>query len=494
MSAIRRAMLITLSERYFSLFANFATIALVSRLLTPSEIGLSVIGMAIVGFVLAAREFASPNFLIQHQNLTLEEIRKAFAVMLVLTIVVTLALAAVAPWIAAAYDDARLTPYLRVVAASIMIELISVPVISLLRREMAFGKVALINISSAAAAAITTVVLALGGFSYMSFAWAWLTSAAVGAGLALYLQSDRRIFRPVFAGWRGMLSFGGYNGAGVLLHRAYESLPYLVLGRILSFDAAAYFNRGVMLCQLPDKFYLQGVVSVILPAFSAHIRDGRTLREPYLRAISLITGFQWPALVVLALLAHPMVQILFGSQWYGVVPLVQIMAIAAMFSFSFELNYPVLVAMGAVRDSFLRCLLIWPASALIITIFAFFGLKAVAYGMLVVVPFQACVSLHFIRRHIDIAWTDVAEALWRSSVVACMSAVGPALVLAFVGFNAELPFWEAMLALALAGAGWLAGLLLTRHVLVEEFSHTFRGLGLDRFTRRVKQIEPIAAG
>ena len=224
MSAIRRAMLITLSERYFSLFANFATIALVSRLLTPSEIGLSVIGMAIVGFVLAAREFASPNFLIQHQNLTLEEIRKAFAVMLVLTIVVTLALAAVAPWIAAAYDDARLAPYLRVVAASIMIELISVPVISLLRREMAFGKVALINISSAGAAAITTVVLALGGFSYMSFAWAWLTSAAVGAGLALYLQNDWRIFRPAFSGWRGMLSFGGYNGAGVLLHRAYESL------------------------------------------------------------------------------------------------------------------------------------------------------------------------------------------------------------------------------------------------------------------------------
>ena len=119
-----------------------------------------------------------------------------------------------------------------------------------------------------------------------------------------------------------------------------------MLGRILSLDAAAYFSRGVMLCQLPDKLYLQGVVSVILPAFSAHIREGRTLREPYLRAIALITGIQWPALVVLALLAHPAVQILFGSQWYGVVPLVQVMAIAAMFSFSFELNYPVLVSTG----------------------------------------------------------------------------------------------------------------------------------------------------
>ena len=179
MSAIRRAMLITLGERYFTLVVNFVTIALVSRLLTPAEIGLSVIGMAIVGFVLAAREFASPNFLIQHQNLTLDEIRKAFAVMLLLTLAVTLLLAAAAPAIAWAYDDARLVPYLRVVSASILVELISVPVISLLRREMAFGDVALINVSSAGTAAITTVVLALTGFSYMSFAWAWLTSATI---------------------------------------------------------------------------------------------------------------------------------------------------------------------------------------------------------------------------------------------------------------------------------------------------------------------------
>ena len=34
MSAIRRAMLITLGERYFALIVNFVTIALVSRLLT----------------------------------------------------------------------------------------------------------------------------------------------------------------------------------------------------------------------------------------------------------------------------------------------------------------------------------------------------------------------------------------------------------------------------------------------------------------------------
>ena len=485
MSAIRRAMLITLSERYFALAANFLTVALVSRLLTPAEIGLSVIGMAIVGFALAAREFASPNFLIQHRDLTLEEIRKAFAVMLLLTLAITLILAVSAQAIAWAYDEQRLVPYLQVVSASILVELISAPVLSLLRRDMAFGKVALINVSIAGTAAVMTIGLALLGFSYMSFAWAWLTSAAVGAALALCVHSDWRIFRPLFGGWRGMLTFGGYNGATVLLHRAYESLPYLMLGRILSLDAAAYFSRGLMLCQLPDKLFLHGVVSVILPAFSAEVRNGRTLRAPYLRAIALLTGIQWPALVVLALLAHPAVQVLFGSQWSGVVPLVQVMAIASMFSFSFELNYPVLVSMGAVRDSFLRGLVIWPISALILTVFAFFGLQAVAWSMLIALPFQALVSLHFIRRHVAITWTDVATTLWRSLVVAGTSALGPALLIALNGFRSDLSIGDAVLGAGLAAIGWLAGLFLTRHPLLAEIGKTMTGLGLDRIIGRL---------
>jgi O-antigen/teichoic acid export membrane protein len=495
MSAIRRAMLITLSERYFALGANFVAVALVSRLLTPAEVGLSVIGMAIVGFALAAREFASPNFLIQHRNLTLEEIRKAFAVMLLLTLAITLLLAVSAPWIAWAYGEERLVPYLRVVSASILVELIAAPVVSLLRREMAFGKVAIINVSSAATAAAMMIGLALLGFSYMSFAWAWLASAAVGAALALCLHSDWRIFRPSLGGWHGMLTFGGYNGATVLLHRAYESLPYLMLGRILSLDAAAYFSRGLMICQLPDKLLMQGVVSVILPAFSAEVRNGGSLRKPYLRAISLITGFQWPALIVLALLAHPVVQVLFGSQWFGVVPLVQVMAIASMFSFSFELNYPVLVSMGAVSDSFLRGLVIWPVSALILTVFALFGLKAAAWSLMLAIPFQALVSLQFVRRHIAIGWTDIVTALWRSLVVAGMSALGPAAVIVLVGYRIELSIGDAVLAAVLAAIGWIVGLILTRHPLLAEFRKTMTGLGLDRIIGRAvnKEVAPQAS-
>jgi O-antigen/teichoic acid export membrane protein len=468
------------SERYFSLGVGFVTMAVISRLLTPEEIGISVIGMAVVMFAISAQEFASPNFLIQHQNLTLSEIRKAFTVMLLLTLVITLILAISAPWIARAYGEDGLVAYLRLLSAGIVLELISAPVVSLFRREMQFGKVAIINVSKAATTAVATIGLALLGFSYLSFAWAWFESAAVSALLAPYLYADRRIYMPLFGDWRDVLTFGGCNGANVFLHRIYETMPYLVLGRFLSADAAAYFSRGTMICQLPDKVFLQGVVSVILPAFSSKVRNGRSLRELYLRAIALITGIQWPALIVLAFLAHPVVQILFGAQWFAIVPLIQVMAIATMFSFSFELNYPVLLAMGAVRDAFQRAVLIWPASALILASFAFFGLKAAAWSLLIVVPFQALVSLHFVRRHIAIGWLSIGEALWRSLVVTGASAVGPAAVVMFSGFRVDLSIWQGALAGVLAAAGWFVGLILTRHVLFEEIRRATAELGLSR--------------
>lgn len=486
---IRRAMLITVSERYFSLVVGFATMAVVSRLLTPQEVGLSVIGMAIVAFAISAQEFASPNFLIQHRNLTLEEIRKTFAVMLLLTLAIALVLAISAPWIAEAYEEDGLVPYLRVLSAGFLLELIAAPAISLFQREMEFGKVAIINVSKAATTAAATIGLALLGFSYMSFAWAWFASAAVGALLAPYLYGDRRIYMPLFGDWRGMLTFGGCNGTNVFLHRIYDSLPYLVLGRIVSLDAAAYFSRGTMVCQLPDKLFLQGVVSVILPAFSSRVRSGGSLQELYLHAIAVITGIQWPALIVLAFLAHPIVQILLGTQWFAIVPLVQVMAVATMFSFSFGLNYPVLLAVGAVRDALHRALLIWPASALIVTAFASFGPKAAAWSLLIAVPFQALVSLHFVRRYVSLGWLSMGGALWRSLLVTGASAVGPTVVIMFSGFRFDLSIWQGALAGVLAAGGWFIGVVLTRHALLEEVQRIATELGLTPIATRLSSLQ-----
>ena len=50
-----------------------------------------------------------------------------------------------------------------------------------------------------------------------------------------------------------------------------------------------------------------------------------------MRSLGLITVFYWPAQVLLALLAYPVVMLFLGPQWIGgVIPLLQLMAIAGL--------------------------------------------------------------------------------------------------------------------------------------------------------------------
>jgi O-antigen/teichoic acid export membrane protein len=490
MIGIRRALLLTTTERYFTLAVNFITIAAVSRLLTPAEIGVAVVGTSVAALAFSAREFATGTFLIQQPMLTREDIRGAFTVMLALSLIIAGTIVLGAPWAAALYNEERLTIYLHVIAASFLLELFSAPIISLLQRELEFQKVALLNATNTILLATGTIGLAVSGHSYMSFAWAGLASTACSGLLAIFLWRDLSIFRPLLGRWRGMLRFGGYNGSSVLLYRIYELLPYLVLGRILSIDSTALYNRAMMICQIPDKLILGGAASVVLPALAWQTRSGRSLKEPYLRAVEYITGLQWPALLVLSLLAEPAVQITLGEQWLEIVPIVQIIAIASLFSFTSLLNHPVLLAVDALRDTFFRALIAWPASAIIITVAALFGLKAIAFSYFIIIPFQAVTSLYFVRKHVPITWSDFVQPLKKSAVVAASSCIGPASVVFVFGDQWHISTELALGAGVLSVLGWIGGLWWTCHPLLHEIERGILMVRTSRIGRRTFGTTP----
>jgi len=476
---VRFALLLSTVERYVSLLANFICIAIVSRLMAPDEIGVSVVGMAVMTLALSAREFVSTNYLIQAKTIINEDVQTAFTMMTVFTLLMSSIIYFSAPTIAAIYENAGLVSYLRVVTMAFAIEVFSAPVMTLFRREMAFGRIASVNITSTAVSTVVVVVLAEFGFSYMSFAWGWLTTAALTCVLTLIISPRLWVFKPCVSRWRMMLTFGGYNGAITLMHRLSEQLPYLLLGRLLSLHHVAIYSRSLLVCQLPDRIILGGAGAVILPAFAAEVRKGRELNGPYLRALEIISGILWPALCLLAILAEPVVIIVLGDQWLEVVSLVRIIAIALIFSLGFDLNYPILVSLGAVRDMFMRTLIVAPISLLITFMAAFIGLEAVAYSLFIIMPFQAMVSLYFIRKHIRVSWNELGKALQPSLIVALCSASAAFAITLAVPLDgvAILPI---LLCISFGLAGWLFGLWLTAHPLTVEIRYILGWLQLAR--------------
>ena len=134
---VRRAFAMAAGEQYFRLAINFASIATVSRLLTPTEIGVAVIGTGIMAIALGLREFASSDFLIQRKEVVQEDLRTAFTLAFLLTAVITAALFVLAPWFGGWYGEEQLARFLRIAALAGLIEALSLPVRGLLRREIA---------------------------------------------------------------------------------------------------------------------------------------------------------------------------------------------------------------------------------------------------------------------------------------------------------------------------------------------------------------------
>lgn len=468
MSAVRRALLLATVERYFVVAINLATIAIVSRLLTPKEIGAYVLGMATVAFALAVREFATSEFLVQRETLAREDVRTSFTIQMGFSLLIAAAVWVIAPAIGAFYGTDDLELFLEVSLLAMLIEAASLPIVALLRRDMAFGKLAVLNVSSSAIGSLATCGLAWFGFSTMSFAWALLASATTAVAVAFCFHRDIGIFRPSLKSWRPALSFGAYNGATKVLGKATETIPLFVLGRVLPVAAVGLYNRASVLCLLPDRLLLAGLLSIALPALSGQLRAGRRLKEPYLRGIGYIAVVYWPALAMLALLAHPIVDLALGSQWLEAVPLVQIIALAYFFCVPLVLTQSVLVAVGAFRDYLAATLISSPFSIAVMCTASFLGLKMLAASYLITLPFQMLVQQRFIRRHIDVRWSDLARSVRSSAMVTAGAALGPLLVIAGSGFSFDLSIPAGIGGGLLGGLCWLAVLYLTRHPFLDE--------------------------
>ncbi len=468
MTGIRRAFLWASAGRYLVMAINLAATLIIARLLAPEEYGVSVLSASVFAVAEAVRAIGGGTYLIQHRALTAEDVRTSFTVNLLVTIILATVLCLFCGPLAHFFNIPNLGRYLQVCIFGYSAGPFTYTISALMSREMAFGKIALIGVATALVSAVTSVCLALMGFSYMSFAWASSVSAAVGLALSLSYWKDWSIFRPLLRKWRSVTAFGAYDSAAAILSQIGDALPYLILGRVLNAEAVGLGQRAVLLSLFPERVILAGVGAVALPAFSRHVRDGNSLKREYLRAIEFITAAQWAVLVFMILQSGPLVAILLGPHWHGVSPLLQILATALLFSFPVTLHYPTMVAVGAIRFMSPVIALQGLVSVVIFSFTAHGGITAAACGMLLIVPLNGLFSLLLVRYFVGYRLAELAGALWRSAISVLFGSAGPLAIVWGLDRPIDASVKSLALFAALFGAGWIAGLWITRHPLLEE--------------------------
>ncbi len=468
MTGLHRPIVFSFIDRYSVTALNLLLTTIIARLMTPGEIGIFVVGAALVALMETLRDFGVSSYLIQEREITEGGVRTAFTMMLMLSLIFTIVIYLLAGPVAHFYGDQRIEPTLHITAFGFLFGPFAAPNMALLRRDLSFGFIAFINVAGAAANFVGTLSLAAAGVGYLSLAWGALASSITIAILVNVVRRQFWIFRPSVQAWRQVAAFGGYSSATSLVNLTFQLLPQLVLGRILSLDAVGIYSRAVVICQIPDRAIVGALQPLILPALAVQARRSGDLKQIYLLSIGHLTAVLWPGLVCLALLANPVVAILLGEQWSAAAPLVRVMAIGSLFLAPAALTYPMLVSVGHVRDTLTSSLVSLPISAVIVSVSSLISLEAVAVSMLVTAPFQLWVALSYVQRYVRFEWIDILISIRKSAIVALCATCPPVAAIVLNGFQFDLSIAEMAVSLVGAAAAWLLGLALTAHPLLEE--------------------------
>jgi PST family polysaccharide transporter len=242
----------------------------------------------------------------------------------------TTSLVLCAPLIADFYDEPRLRLLTVVLAFSFLMGSFRVVQEALLTREMAFQRLANVEIAATCLAGCAAVVMALRGCGIWSLAVLSLGLTAATSS-ALWIVSR---WRPT-ASWdrgalRELLGFSspllGFN----ILNYWIRNLDGLLVGRFIGSFALGLYSRAQRLMLLPLTQISTVVSRVMFPAFSEIQHEIPALRAAYLRATRLIALISFPMMVGLLAAAESFILTVYGKAWAGVVPLLQVLCLTGL--------------------------------------------------------------------------------------------------------------------------------------------------------------------
>ncbi len=303
---------------------------ILARLLLPREYGLVAMIAVFTGF---ARLFIDSGFgaaIIQRRELSEAHLSTAFWANLGVGTAISVAAAAFAPLVARFYGQPELEVLMPVAGLDFVIVSLKIVQVALIERRLLYRRLALIDNVSLAAAGATAVGCAFAGLGV----WSLIVFTFVFDGadtLLLWVLSDWRPSRGFDrAALRELWGFGGNVLGSNALNYWFRNLDNLLIGRFVGAAALGLYNRAynLVLLQLMSISYVAG--RPLFPALSKLQEEPARLRHAYLRALGIVAFVTFPIATGFFVAARPLVLTLFGARWTGAIPIVQILAFAAV--------------------------------------------------------------------------------------------------------------------------------------------------------------------
>jgi lipopolysaccharide exporter len=391
-----------------------------ARLLGPDTMGLFAMAILIVGVSSIFAEMGMGSALIQKEAITEEDIRSAFTRTVAAGLFMALVVAAIAPLLSAFFADSRMTEVLWGMAPVLVMQSLAVTPMALLKRDLAFKAVQLIQISAYLFGFLAVgLVAALLGAGIWSLVAAW-TSQALAAALLLFIFR-RHSIKPLFATSQGRLDGFAFRVlANNIANWTIENIDNLLVGRLFGALPLGLYSVSYNLVRAPANHLVASIQAVLFPATSRAQNNSNALHRAYLTTVSVVGLVALPLFLGTAAVADTVVLALFGDRWVGASAVLTPLAIAMALHALMAVAGPVLWGRG--RPGLELRVQIWVALGIAIGIWVAgqYSVVAVSWVVCFVYGLRLIAMTYLLAHAIELSTASIFRCLRGGIAVAVL--------------------------------------------------------------------------
>ncbi|MGD9991917.1 MAG: lipopolysaccharide biosynthesis protein [Salinivirgaceae bacterium] len=302
-----------------------------ARLLMPEDFGMMAMVMVFIGFAGFLQQFGFNQALIQNQKVDTTDYSTVFWFNTGTGIILFGLFFFGSEVVARIYDNGTLDGLTKYLAFNFLFNALSSVQGTILTKQFAFKKLAIINLSSNLIMYVVAIPMAIMDFGVISLVWGGIMQN-LSKAIALWISSN---WKPVLVfsktSFKKLFKFGIFVFLQTPLGYISRNVDTFMIGKLAGDASLGLYNKAYQIMLLPLNNISNSFKQVMFPAMSEAQKDRERLQMLFLRSTRIVAFISFPIMFGLWSVAEPFILGVYGINWGGTIPLLKVLVFVGAF-------------------------------------------------------------------------------------------------------------------------------------------------------------------
>lgn len=393
-------------ERTSTQVISFFTMIILSRILSPSEVGIVAVILVFTTISNVLIQGGLGTALIQKKNVKNIDYSNVFFFNISLAILLYILLFTFSDYLSIWFDFPQFDLYLKTIGLNLFAYAFSTIQNVKVIREYKFKLLMKINLIATTISSVTAIIMAYLGFGVWALVVQQVVSTYLSTILLLICIKTKIKFGFSFEKFKILYSYGWKIMFSSLLNNLYNELPSLIIGNRYTPEDNGFFTRGKQFPGLLIGVLDNSLQTIMLPMLSEKQNNINQVKEIYRSTVKKIGWVFFPFSGLLFVCSDQIIVLLLSDKW------IESSEYLKMFSVFFAIQ-PILNANNQLFNSLGKSGLTLKLEIYkkilgitLLVVFSYFNLKLLVFGLILTSIISFLVNLYVNQKVIKCSVKD----------------------------------------------------------------------------------------